>query len=155
MAEKDTWPTKQDAARNLGLSLRSIERLITEKKIRITHKRVPGRKALTCCHPDDIAKLKASIVPSSPVPAPGKNNGTLPAPKQAAHLPTALQQFAAAFLGTVPYPPRTLFLSLREAAEYSGLPKSALKELITKGEIKVRQRGKRVWVSRKALEALE
>jgi len=54
MADKFAdWPTKFDVANTLGLSLRSIERLIKEKKIRVTHRRIPGRKALTICDPKE------------------------------------------------------------------------------------------------------
>jgi excisionase family DNA binding protein len=154
MAEKyRDWPAKQDAARELGLSLRSIERLITEKKIRVTHRRVPGRKALTCCHPEDIAKLKASIVPATPVPAPAQqSNGAVPALKQTAQLPQPVQQLMAAFLSTLPYPPRKLTLSMREAVEYSGLTPKTLKELIADGKIKSWDTWQGLRISRASLE---
>jgi Helix-turn-helix domain len=51
MADKFVdWPIKFDVAETLGLSLRSIERLIKEKRIRVTRRRIPGRKALTICN---------------------------------------------------------------------------------------------------------
>ena len=41
------WPDKHAAAATLGLSLRSVERLISHKQIRIKHRPILGRKPLT------------------------------------------------------------------------------------------------------------
>jgi hypothetical protein len=68
-------------------------------------------------------------------------------------LPAVLQDFAAAFLGTVPFPPRALFLTLKQSSAYSGLPVSYLKRLIQEGQLKAIQAGG-YRISRKHLEQL-
>ena len=49
MAEEKVahWPDKHAAAATLGLSVRSVERLISPKQIRIKHRPILGRKPLT------------------------------------------------------------------------------------------------------------
>ena len=137
MAEKHAdWPTKFDVAKTLGLSVRSIERLINEKQIRAVHRRVPGRKALTICHPQDVAKIKATILPPVPVPS----RGAVPAPRVPAKIP--LPELVQALSPTPRVPlDKKLYLTVKEVSAYSGLPQSYLRRLLAGGELKALSAG--------------
>src|SRR4051794_22390329 len=117
------WPDKHAAAATLGLSLRSVERLISQKKIRVKHRPILGRKPLTILNPEDIERIKAEVLP--PVPAPGKTGSAL-----VPHRPVKAADMLAAL--TPPRVPldKKLFLTLREASEFSGLPQTYLRRLI-------------------------
>jgi hypothetical protein len=148
-----TWIPKQDAAEQLGYSYRTLERKIIKLKLRTAQRDVPGRRSIVIIHPADFQKLKEQTIPATPAPIEEEDSKEL-APYQA--LPPAVRQFAASLLGTLPYPPRKLFLTLREAADYSGLPQTDLERLIETGELKAREirKGRAKMISRRSLEAL-
>jgi hypothetical protein len=148
-----TWIPKQDAAEQLGYSYRTLERKIVKLKLRTAQRDVPGRRSIVIIHPTDFEKLKAQTIPATPAPIEEEDSKEL-APYQG--LPPAVRQFAASLLGTLPYPPRKLFLTLREAADYSGLPQTDLERLIDSGELKAREirKGRAKMISRHSLEAL-
>jgi excisionase family DNA binding protein len=138
MADKFAdWPTKFDVADTLGLSLRSIERLIKEEKIRVTHRRIPGRKALTICDPKDIEDIKATVLPVMPAP----ENGTKALAKvpARANLSDVFQLFTTA-MPRVPLE-KKLYLTVKEGSEYSGLPQTYLRRLIKEGKLKALSAG--------------
>jgi helix-turn-helix protein len=147
------WIPKQDAAEQLGYSYRTLERKIIKLKLRTAQRDVPGRRSITIIHPADFEKLKAQTIPATPAPIEEENGRELE-PRPA--LPPAIREFAASLLGTLPYPPRKLFLTLREASDYSGLPQTDLERLIDAGELKAREirKGKAKMISRRSLEAL-
>jgi excisionase family DNA binding protein len=138
MADKFAeWPTKFDVANSLGLSLRSIERLIKDKQIRVSHRRIPGRKALTICNPQDIAKLKATVLPA--VSAPGNGTKALATVPARAPLSDVFHLLATAL-------PRVsldkkLYLTVKEGSEYSGLPQRYLRRLIKDRKLKALSAG--------------
>src|SRR5262249_36577709 len=144
---------KQDAAEQLGYSYRTLERKIIKLKLRTAQRDVPGRHPIVVIHPADFERLKSQVIPATPAPVGGENGNELE-PRPA--LPPALREFAASLLGTLPYPPRKLFLTLREAADYSGLPQTELERLIETGELKAREirRGRAKMISRRSLEEL-
>jgi excisionase family DNA binding protein len=123
------WPDKYAAAATLGLSPRSVERLIQQKKIRVKHRPILGRKPLTVLNPEDVERIKAEVLP--PVPAPAKA-GTALVP----HRPVKAADMLAAL--TPPRVPldKKLYLTVREASEYAGLPQSYIRRLITGKKLK-------------------
>jgi len=147
------WIPKQDAAEQLGYSYRTLERKIIKLKLRTAQRDVPGRHPITVLHPADFEKLKNQVIPATPAPV-GEENGKELEPRPA--LPPALREFAASLLGTLPYPPRKLFFTLREASDYSGLPQTDLERLIETGELKAREirKGRARMISWRSLEAL-
>jgi hypothetical protein len=147
------WIPKQDAAEQLGYSYRTLERKIIKLKLRTAQRDVPGRRSITIIHPADFEKLKSQTIPATPAPIEEENGRELE-PRPA--LPPAIREFAASLLGTLPYPPRKLFLTLREASDYSGLPQTDLERLIETGELKAREirKGKAKMISRRSLEGL-
>jgi excisionase family DNA binding protein len=152
MEDFSTWIPKQDACEQLGYSYRTLERKLIKLKLRTAQRDVPGRHPITIIHPADFQRLKNQVIPATPAPI--AENGTELEPRPS--LPPALRNFAAAVLGTLPYPPRKLFLTLREAADYSGLPQTDLERLIASGELKARtvRKGRSQMISRRSLEAL-
>jgi hypothetical protein len=151
MVDFSQWIPKQDAAEQLGYSYRTLERKIIKLKLRTVQRDVPGRHPITVLHPADFEKLKSQVIPATPVPLEEEDGKELePRPS----LPPAVREFAASLLGTLPYPPRKLFLTLREAADYSGLPEAELHRLIDSGELKARKTKSWTRISQRSLEAL-
>ena len=153
MEDFSTWVPKQDACEQLGYSYRTLERKLIKLKLRTAQRDVPGRHPITIIHPADFQRLKNQVIPATPALIEHENGQEL-TPVTA--LPPVWRDFAAAVLGTLPYPPRKLFLSLREAADYSGLPQTDLERLIEAGELKAREvrKGRAKMISRRSLEAL-
>jgi hypothetical protein len=153
MVDFSQWIPKQDAAEQLGYSYRTLERKIIKLKLRTAQRDVPGRHPITVIHPGDFEKLKRLVIPAAPAPIEEEDSKEL-APRLM--LPPAVREFAASLLGTLPYPPRKLFLTLKEAADYSGLPQTDLERLIDSGELKAREtrNGTAKMISRRSLEAL-
>jgi hypothetical protein len=110
------WIPKQDAAELLGYSYRTLERKIIKLKLRTAQRDVPGRRSITIIHPADFEKLKAQTIPATPAPREEESRELEPRPA----LPPAIREFAASLLGTLPYPPRKLFLTVKEASEGEG-----------------------------------
>ena len=135
MDDFSQWPTKQDAAQRLHCTTRNIERHVEAGRIRTEHRRVPGRKPITICHPDDIAKLESELVAIKPVPIPAK-------PQKAKPEFLSLAELS-----------HKIFLDLDEAHRLSGLPKPLLVALCQQRRIMSIKRGK--WlISRESLQSL-
>src|SRR5262249_51633395 len=128
MADFSTWIPKQDACDQLGYSYRTLERKIIKLKLRTAQRDVPGRRSIVVIHPDDFQKLKDTTVPATPLPLEENGNGHEVANYSA--VPPAVRDLIAALLGTVPYPPKKLFLTVEEAANYAGLPQAEIERLI-------------------------
>src|SRR5215470_10763035 len=60
------WVPKVEAAKTLGIGIRTLERRIQEQGLRVAHRRIPNRKPLAVLHPDDFATLQAEMLPSTP-----------------------------------------------------------------------------------------
>jgi hypothetical protein len=104
------WIPKQDAADALGYDVRTLERKILKLKLRTAQLSVPGRRSITVVHPTDVERLKAMTIPVTAMPQ--EPHGLDEEQTEIAvrpALPAVLQEFAAAFLGTLPFPPRALF----------------------------------------------
>jgi hypothetical protein len=148
MAEDfSTWIAKTEAAKRLNIGIRTLERRIQEQGLRVAYRRIPNRKPLAVLHPDDLATLQAEMIPATPIEedeprALAVKNISRPALEVVALLRAA--QIA---------PQLPLFLDLKAASSYSGLPQSYLRELIENGELKAVKRRK-VLISRFSLEKL-
>src|SRR5712692_6529257 len=98
----EDWQTKAEVRERTGISERTLERLIQDKKIRREYRRIPGRKPLSIIHPDDVAELEvktAKLVPAERLPVP-----KLPQPD--------LSLLAALLPRTLPE--KKLYLTLKE-----------------------------------------
>ena len=131
-----------EVAEELGISERSLERLIQKNRIRRAYRRVPGRKPLAVLNPEDVASLKADTI--SPTPT-----DTLTEPRTDVAIrsttPQTALNFLASLLATVPQQPQALFLTIKEASQYTGLSQAYLRRLIDDGTLKViKDRGYRI-----------
>jgi Helix-turn-helix domain len=141
-----SWIPKVQAAQELNIGIRTLERRIQEQNLRVAHRRIPNRKPLAVLHPDDFATLQAELMAATPLPAPSEGKAlTVRSVSRSALEVVALLRAAQAA------PPVPLFLDLKSAASYSGLPQSYLRELIHGKKLKAVNRGG--WrISRLALE---
>jgi len=64
------WIPKVQAAQQLNIGIRTLERRIQEQNLRVAHRRIPNRKPLAVLHPDDFAMLQADMMPATPAPVP-------------------------------------------------------------------------------------
>jgi excisionase family DNA binding protein len=134
------WVTKLEAAEQLHVSERTLERLIQKRRIHMADRLVPGRKPIKVIHPGDFAQLKADMIPAEPNPTEEPRTEVAIRPQT-----QAVQQFFNSLLSTLPYPPRTLSLSLKEASAYTGFSRAFLLQRIKGGELEaVRDRGYRL-----------
>jgi excisionase family DNA binding protein len=60
------WLPKMEVAETLGISERTLERLIQQKRIRRAYRRVPGRKPVAVLHPEDVKALQRETVTAAP-----------------------------------------------------------------------------------------
>lgn len=145
-----TWFTKQQAADAIGVSTKLIEQFAKEKKLQAAKwKRPEGGARVSVYHPDDVTRLRKERNPDAPpfvLPALG-DEPEAPAGETNAlavhQSPIDFLQALAAALGSgsqnsekrsVRIAER-LFLTLPEAADYSGLPQAHLRRLMKDGKL--------------------
>src|SRR4051812_36175605 len=114
----DDWLTKAETKERTGISERTLERLIHEDKVRHEYRRIPGRKPLTIIHPEDVAELEVKTAKMVP--------GSLPVPKPPVR---DMAELLAALAPRLTID-KKLYLTLKEASEFSGLPITYLKRAI-------------------------
>jgi len=158
MEDRSTWPSKFDLVKELGLSERTLERKIAAGELRREFRNVPGRKPISIIHPDDAAKLKAVTLEA----VPAEKSAVIRKPPQGdmAPLVAALTDAFVAALSKVqaiqpPEPQKApqdkLWLSLKEAIRYSGLPGEYLRQKCEERAIDSFRRG-RWYIRRESLE---
>lgn len=149
-----TWPTKQEAAAVIGVSTKFIEQLAKEKKMQSAKWKRPETGAwVSVYHPDDVDRLRKERNPDAPpfvlLPAsPGDDAPHSPTDiTQAVAVRDPATEFLQALAAAVVGPgsqnsgrhsvriAERLFLTLPEAAEYSGLPQAHLRRLMTDGKL--------------------
>ena len=176
MSDYASWPTKTEAARALGVTTKTVERMSAAGKLQQASRRsTRGGADEVVYHPDDVAREAAARqrgpLPAFVVPSPGKNgngNGhrdstalatvpaTSPATPPGDHELRLL--FASALRAVSETQPRLsetprLFLTLPEAAAISGLSVAYLTRRIQAGTLTAEK--DRGWkIRRKDLEAL-
>jgi len=138
MAALDEWKTKEEAAQLLQVGVKTVERYAKSDKIRREYRRVPGRRPLPVYNPEDIEKIRQENVPMTPVE---------PLPPQALARKLDPAAFLSALLqngnGQAPQVrlSEKLYLTLNEAAEYTGLSKTLLRRKIHDGELQALKDG--------------
>src|SRR5690242_5101472 len=118
------WIPKADIVRETGISERTLERRIQSKQIRVAYRTLPGRRPLPVLHPEDAEAIRGEMVER--VTAEGERQSTALVPVRAVD---ALTTLMATFAKQVPKE-RPLFLTIKEASEYAGLPMAYLRRLI-------------------------
>jgi excisionase family DNA binding protein len=160
------WLTKQQAADAIGCSTKTIEKLAGEKKIQQAYWKRPETGAtVSMYHPDDVSRIRLArnpdaepfVIPDEGAPAAETTAVTAPASQ---FTPDRLLSVLSAFADTSQNSKngvRTaerLFLTLAEAADYSGLPQVHIRRLLKEGKIEALKTGSGWRIRRAALEKL-
>ena len=139
----DDWKTQAEAAEILKCSQKTIGRMAGQKKIQRVLRRVPGRKPMPVFNPDDIEALRAEMMQVEPFPVKERGEGKALARQTSQDRVDLLAQLLADRIPPAPAVPvaQKVFLNLKEAAEYSGMPKAWLMREIKNGKIKTIKSG--------------
>ena len=160
-----TWLTGQQAAQALNCSTKTVQKLAAAGKLqaRAGVKLHDGPGLHTVYHPQDVETLRKERNPEAPPfllpemkPASGSTAiARIQPPANPADLMARLMEALTSKNGIRVKLSERVFLTLKEAAEYSGLPQSWLLDLVKKGALADRyQNGVGHRIKRKDLEAL-
>ena len=139
----DDWKTQAAAAEILKCSQKTVGRMAAQKKIQRVLRRVPGRKPMPVFNPDDIEAIRAEMVQVEPFPVKEQGEVTTLARQPSKGGVELLAQLLADRMSpgrSVPVEQK-VFLNLREAVEYGGMPKAWLLREIKSGKIKAIKAG--------------
>ena len=129
----DDWFTKSQAAAFLQVSEKTIERLARKGEIRRDTRKRPGVRPSPVYSPEDLDRVKNAQVPQVVVMPPQAEAGSVPAlAPRAVELPSFLQSLVNG--PDVPLRDK-LFLSVKEATRFSGLPESTIRRLLRSGKL--------------------
>ena len=154
-----TWFTKQQAAEQIGVSTKTLEGFAALGKLQSAKRPQIGKPPATEYHPQDVERLAKErnagpgpyLVPLTPVSASeefAKLGRTSPTGSESLVLAlNGLREFIA------PAPPR-LFLTFKQAAEYTGLPQTYLRELVAAGKLDAIKTGRGWRIRKRDLEGL-
>ena len=144
----DDWKTKAEAAEILGCSEKTVERYAKQKRIQKVLRRNPGRKAMPVFHPGDIETLRAEAVRLKPFPVDQTTTQALALPARQGAVEMLVNLLADRVSPPATAARHKLFLSLAEAADYSGMSQGWLRQKIREGELPaIKTRG---WKVRRA-----
>ena len=140
------WKTKAEAAEILKCSEKTISRLADQKRIQKVMRRNPGHRAQPVFNPDDIEAIRGDQdqIEAFPVVAHRSAAGAALARRDTAVSTVGVvAQLLADRLSPAPRVPveRKVLLNLKEAAEYSGMPKAWLLREIKAGKLKAIKAG--------------
>jgi hypothetical protein len=138
--EKADWLTKQEAAKLIGTSERSIERLVQAGHITQRYLRVTGRRPIAILDPGDVETIRQETLAKLPPPTVETSTALMTRPGRGME---AMPAFLAAMSAVQAQP--KFFLTLKEASLASGLTVAYLRRLVDSGKLKhVRDRGIKV-----------
>jgi hypothetical protein len=146
-----SWPTKAQAAEAIGVSTKTIEKLAFKRKLQqALWKRPAGGPAIVVYHPGDVERLRKERNPDAEpfiMSASGADAGEAAIPSKAVAVrQPAVEQFMHAITEAVSGISQTsqtsrvrlaerLYLTVREASEYTGLGVAHLHRLIGAGKL--------------------
>lgn len=136
--EYHDWPTKAEVVQALKgtLTLRTLERKIEKGELRTALRPVPGRRPLVLINPDDVAAMagerRAALVPVGSVNM--DTPDSLARRFFAQFSDGALATVAASTPGRVDLKTK-IYLTMKEAMEFTGLTKTVLMDGIQRGAI--------------------
>ena len=128
----DDWFTKSQAAAFLQVSEKTIERLARKDEIHRETRKRPGVRPSPVYSPEDLDRLKNAQTPQVAVLPPQAETGGVPALVPRVELPSFLQSLLSG--ADVPLRDK-LFLSVKEAVRFSGLPESTIRRLLRSGKL--------------------
>ena len=128
----DDWFTKSQAAALLQVSEKTVERLARKGEIRRETRKRPGVRPSPVYSPEDLERVKAAQVPQVVVMPRQAEAGGVPALIPRVDLPSFLQSLVSG--ADVPLRDK-LFLTVKEAVRFSGLPESTIRRLLRSGKL--------------------
>ena len=151
---KDTiedWFTKSQAAAFLQLSEKTVERLAAKGQIHRASRKRPGVRPQRVYDPDDLQKIKDSQIPRVEIVSKAEAPPPSALVPRADLLPSLLQKL----LPPSDLPLRDkLYLTIKEAARYAGLPQATIRRLIRAAKLPAVKAGG--WrIKRSDLETLD
>ncbi len=160
-----SWPTKSETSELLQVSFRTLDKFVTDGKLQSAKRPQSGKPPATVYHPDDVERLRLAKQPAAHVMPTPNGTGTHPAQLRETVGLTARSGAADGFMAFLEILrahlaqpaeslPQRLFLTLREAVDYSGLPQGELLRAIKEGKLGARKTWKGWRIRRKDLEEL-
>ena len=168
------WPTKKETAEAIGVSTKLVEQFANEKRLQVAKRKQPGTGAwASVYHPDDVERIRKERNPEpSPFviqPAANVIEPAAKAPEPAKASIAPLRQSPAEFLQALAAAvgkdsqnsercsvrtAERIFLTVPEAADYSGLPQAHLRRLMADGRLSGLKTGAGWRIRRADLEKL-
>ena len=144
------WLTKTQAAAFLKISEKTIERLAAKGDLRRATRKRDGIRPLPVYNPDDLEQIRQSQTPRVEIVPQAEPPQQQPALVPRADLPSLLKNL---FPSDPPLRDK-LFLTIKEAARFAGLPQATIRRLIRSAALPAVKAGG--WrIKRSDLEALE
>jgi excisionase family DNA binding protein len=147
------WLTREQVIDELGgIAPRTVDRLAERGQLEKGYRRVPGRRPAVVFNPEDVKLLKKNTVPAHVVPDSSMIPGTAVAMGRVLLQPQ---------MPTLPPPadwqpaPDKLFLTIKEAAQVSGLSKAFIRRIIAEGGLPFIRDGHAYKVPQSSLKRLE
>ena len=147
------WPTKQQAAAAISVSTKQIERWAQEKRLQVAKwKRPEGGPAIVVYHPKDVERIARERNPNAEpfvLPAANDEKPAADTGKAVAVRQPGAEQFVQAIAAAVSGMSQTsqnhpgvrlaerLYLTMGEAADYTGLGTGYLRRQIAEGRIEL------------------
>jgi excisionase family DNA binding protein len=131
-----TWPNKQQAADTIGVSPKQIERLARSGELQqAMWKRPSGGQPIVVYAPDDVGKLARARQPTPFVlaPADAKNGMALTARANGSALLQSILETVQTASQTRSELSQALFLTIPEAAQYTGLTQAYIRRQCQSG----------------------
>lgn len=160
-----TWLTKQLAADAIGVSTKTIEQLAKDKKLQQAYWKRPETGAtVSVYHPEDVERLRKERNPDAPpfvLPSPAEAKPEASTALAVPSMDRFFQAIAAAAGTSQKSQNRSevrlaerLFLTIPEAAHFSGLPQAHLRRLMREGKLESLKTGSGWRIRRVNLEKL-
>ena len=151
------WMTKQEVAAALAISERTVDNYIAQRLLSSRPQARAGKRPITVVSVADVERLRAEQNRGAILP-PETKTPTLELVPEAAipQLAQLAEALVARLARSEPAPPKP-FLTIVEAAEYSGLPERLLRRFVRNGTLRAVMFGKEkhIWVKRCDVDALE
>jgi hypothetical protein len=129
-----SWPSKPEAAKLLGIGERTLDRMVKLKgypEVRLRAR--DGRKPEPVCNPEDVQQMLASRRITTVMPANSPPPGALAL--RASEPPDLVRALEALATFSHGRPADALWLTLKQAAAYSGLSMALLQRLAAAGRV--------------------
>jgi hypothetical protein len=121
---------KRDAAKQLSISERTLDRKLYDLQIECKQIAVPGRRPLVVIPTADFERVKAEMIPVEAAPTSEESTALTVRPSR----PT--QELVALLRTSLQAPSLPLFRDLKAASLYSGLTQAYVRRQIAEGALK-------------------